>query len=53
MRHICKIEKLEIIVFIKVFCKTGMPRRKNHDDFMETLGKESPSYSTIKSEQQI
>ena len=44
MRHICKMEKLEIRVVIKYFCKKGMPRKEIHDDFimfMETLGKES------------
>ena len=46
MRHICKMEKLEIRTVIKYFCKKGMPPKKIHEDFMETLGKESPSYST-------
>ena len=30
------------------FCKKGIPPKEIHDDFMETLGKESPSYSTVK-----
>ena len=48
MRHICKMEKLEIRAVIKYFCKKGMPPNEIHEDFMETLGKESPSYSTVK-----
>ena len=44
MWHICKMEQLEIKAVIKKFCKKRMP----HEDFMETLGKESPSYSTVK-----
>ena len=47
MRHICKMEKLEIRVVINYFCKKGMPHKEIHEDFMETLGKESP-YSTEK-----
>ena len=48
MRHIGKMEKLEIRAVIKYFCKKGMPSKEIHEDFMETLGKESPSYSTVK-----
>ena len=40
--------KLEIRAVIKYFCKKGMPPKEIHEDFMETLGKESPSYSTVK-----
>ena len=47
MRHICKMEKLEIRAVIKYFCKEGMPPKEN-EGFMETLGKESLSYSTVK-----
>ena len=47
MRHICKLEKLEIRTVIKYFCKKRMPPKKIHEDFMETVGKESPSYSTV------
>ena len=47
MRHICKMEKLETRVVIKYFCKKGMHPKEIHEDFMETLGKESP-YSTVK-----
>ena len=38
VRHICK--------------KKGMPLKEIHEDVMETLGKEPPSYSTVKNEQQ-
>ena len=47
MRHICKMEKLEIRAVIKYFCKKGMPLKGINEDFMETLGQESPSYSTV------
>ena len=47
MRHICKMEKLVIRAVIKYFCKKGMPPQEIHGDFMETPGKESPSYSTV------
>ena len=42
------MEKLEIRVVTKYFCKKGMPPKEIHEDFMETLGKESPSFSTVK-----
>ena len=48
MRHICKTEKLEIKAVNKYFCKKGMSLKEIHEDFMETFGKESPSYSTVK-----
>ena len=48
MRHICKMEKVKIRVVIKYFCKKGMPPKEIQEDFMETLGKESPSSSTVK-----
>ena len=48
MRIICKMEKLEIRAVIKYFCKKGMPPKEIHEDFMETVGKKSPSYSTVK-----
>ena len=44
----CKMEKLEIRAVIKYFFKKGMPPKKIHEGFMETLGKKSPSYSTVK-----
>ena len=42
------MEKLEIRAVINYICKKGMPLKKIHEDFMETLGKESPFYSTAK-----
>ena len=47
MWHNSKMEKLEIRVIIKYFCKKGMSPKEIHEDFMETPGKESP-YSTVK-----
>ena len=48
VRHICKMEKLEIRAVLKYICKKGMPPKEIHEDFMETLQKESPSYNTVK-----
>ena len=48
MRYICKMEKFEIRAVIKYFYKKGMLLNEIHEHFMETLGKESPSYSTKK-----
>ena len=48
MRHICKMEKLEIGAVIKYFYEKGMLLKEIHEDFMDTLGKESPSYSAVK-----
>ena len=48
MRHICKGEKLEIRVVFKYFFYKEESPKKTHEEFMETLGKESPSYSTVK-----
>ena len=45
MRHIFKMEKVQIRAVIKYFCKKGMPPKEIHEDFMETLGKESASYT--------
>ena len=42
------MEKLEIRAVIKYFYKKEIPTKEIHKDFMETLGKESPSYSTVK-----
>ena len=42
------MEILEIRAVSMYFCKKGMPPKEIHEDFMETLGKESPSYSTVK-----
>ena len=41
------METLEIRAVIKYFCKKGMPPKEIHEDFMENLGQESPSYSTV------
>ena len=41
------MDKIEIRAVIKYFCKKGMPPKEIHEDFMETLGKES-HYSTVK-----
>ena len=41
------MEKLEIGVVIKYFCKKGIPPKEIHENFMETLGNESP-YITVK-----
>ena len=48
VRHICKMKKLEIRAVIKYLCRKGMPPKGIHEYFMEPLGKESPSYSTMK-----
>ena len=50
VRHICKMEKLEIRVVIKYFCKKGnsMLPKDIHEYFMETLGKQFPSLSKVK-----
>ena len=47
VRHICKMEKLEINAVLKYICKKGVPSKEIHEDFMETLRKESPSYNTV------
>ena len=39
VRHICKMEILEIKSVIKYFCKKGMPPKTIHEDYMETLGR--------------
>ena len=43
-----KMEKVEVRAVIKYLCNKGMSPKEIHEDFMETLGKESPSYSTVK-----
>ena len=48
VRPICEMEKIEIRGVIKYFCEKGIPPKEIHEDFTETLGKESPSYSTVK-----
>ena len=39
------MKKLEIRAVIKYFCMKVLPPQEIHEDFMKTLGKESPSYS--------
>ena len=46
--HLEKKQKFKIRTVIKSFCNQGMPPKEIHKDYMETLGKESPSYSTVK-----
>ena len=49
MRHFFfKMEIFEIRAVIKYFCKKGVRPKEINKEFMETLGKESPSYSTVK-----
>ena len=43
---------LEIKEVVKYYCKKGVPPKEIHEDFMETLRKESPFYSTVKNGQQ-
>ena len=40
--------KVEVRTVIKYNCKKGMSSKEIHECFMETLGKESPSYNTVK-----
>jgi histone-lysine N-methyltransferase SETMAR len=42
------MEKVEIRAVIKYFCKKGMSLKKIHEDFIDTLWKESPSHSIAK-----
>jgi hypothetical protein len=42
------MEKVELRADIKYLCKKGMSPKDIQKDFMDTLGKESPSYSTEK-----
>ena len=48
VRHICKIEKLEVKMVIKFFCKIEMSSKEMHEDIIETFGQEFLSYSTVK-----
>jgi transposase len=43
-----KMEKVKIRAVIKYLCKKGMSPKEIHEDFMDTIGKEPPSYSTVK-----
>jgi hypothetical protein len=40
--------KVEIRAVIRYLCKKGMFPKEIYEDLMDTLGKESPSYSTVK-----
>jgi hypothetical protein len=42
------MEKVEIRAIIKYLYKKGKSPKEIHENFMDTLGKESPSYSTVK-----
>ena len=42
------MEKFEIRAVIKHLYQKGMPPKEIHEDFVKTLGKEFPSYSTVK-----
>jgi hypothetical protein len=42
------MENVEIRAVIKYLCKKGMPPKEIHEDFMYTLGKESPFYNNVK-----
>ena len=41
------MKKFEISAVIEYFCKKGIPPKVINQDFMETLGKESPSYRAV------
>ena len=43
VRHICKMEKLEIREVNKYSVIQRMPSKEIHEDFIKTLWKESPS----------
>jgi hypothetical protein len=42
------MKKAEIRAVIKYLCKKGITSKEIHEDFMDTLGKESPSCSIVK-----
>ena len=45
----CQTDKMEKVrAVIKYLFKKGMSPKEIHEDLMETLEKESPSYSTVK-----
>ena len=48
VRQTCKMERVEVRAVIKYICKKGMTSKEIREDFMKTLGNESPSYSTVK-----
>ena len=48
MRGHCVNEKADVRAVIKYLCKKEMTPKETHEDFMKTLGNESPSDSTMK-----
>ena len=42
------MEKVEIRAVTEYLYKKVMPPKETHEDFMESLGKEFPLYSTVK-----
>ena len=42
------MEKVEVRAVIKYLCRKGMSPKEIHEDFMKSLGKDSPYYSTVK-----
>jgi hypothetical protein len=42
------MEKVEIRAVIKYLCKKRVSPKEIHEVFMDSLGKDSPSYSTVK-----
>jgi hypothetical protein len=46
--HLDQKDKVEIRAVIKYLSKKGMSPKEINEDFMDTLGKECPSFSTVK-----
>ena len=42
------MQNVEIRAVIKYFCRKGMHLKEIHEHFIETVGKESLSYNTVK-----
>ena len=42
------MDKVEVRAVIKYFCKQGMYPKEIRDNFIKSLGDESPSYSMVK-----
>ena len=42
------MQNVEIRAVIKYFCRKGMHPKEIHEHFIETVGKESLSYNTVK-----
>jgi hypothetical protein len=47
-RGVCHLDQMKKVDIIKYLWNKGMSSKEIHEDFMDTLGKESPSYSTVK-----